>query len=65
MIEIRDRDGSRHTLAPSAIARVSKAGTTSQWHGTRCYVYCFDGQVIESSDTYEYVIKLWEDANGR
>lgn len=40
-----------HYIAPQAIARVTEAGTSSQWHGIRSYVRTFDGAVLECSET--------------
>jgi len=40
-----------HYLAPQAIARVTEAGPSSQWHGIRAFVRTFDGAVLECSET--------------
>jgi hypothetical protein len=56
MIEVTDCSGHRHYLAPAAIASVSEAGTSSQWHGIRSYVRLFDGRVIEARETVEKVV---------
>lgn len=34
-------------LAPAAIASVTEAGASSQWHGICAIVRTFDGQVLE------------------
>lgn len=33
-------------LAPAAVARVTEAGASSQWHGICAIVHTFDGQVL-------------------
>lgn len=57
MIEIRDYQGRTHYVAPGAIAKISEASTSSQWHGIRCYVQCFDGSVIEAGDTADKIAR--------
>ncbi|MDR2309027.1 MAG: hypothetical protein LBE53_17790 [Paucimonas sp.] len=47
MIPLTDNKGRDHFIAPSAIARVQEAGTSSQWHGICAIVHTFDGQVLE------------------
>lgn len=47
MINLTDNKGRDHFVAPSAIARVQEAGTSSQWHGVFAIVHTFDGQVLE------------------
>lgn len=47
MIALTDINRRQHFLAPSAIARVQEAGTSSQWHGVCAIVHLFDGQVLE------------------
>lgn len=44
-----------HFLAPEAIARVSEAGPSSQWHGIRSFVRTFDGKVLECSETAQEI----------
>jgi hypothetical protein len=39
-----------HYVAPSAVARITEAGLSSQWHGIRSIVRLFDGSVIECSE---------------
>lgn len=39
-----------HYVAPTAIARVTEAGVSSQWHGIRSIVKLFDGTVLECSE---------------
>jgi hypothetical protein len=55
MIEVTDCSGHRHYLAPAAIASVSEAGTSSQWHGIRSRVRMFDGRTIEARDTVDEI----------
>ncbi|MBA6066364.1 hypothetical protein [Pseudomonas mosselii] len=47
MITLTDNKGRQHFVAPTAIARVQEAGTSSQWHGVCAIVHTFDGQVLE------------------
>lgn len=47
MINLTDNKGRDHFVAPSAIARVQEAGTSSQWHGVCAIVHTFDGHVLE------------------
>lgn len=60
MIEITDYKGLKHYVAPSAIAQISEASASSQWHGIRCYVKLFDGTVIESGDTADRIVAATE-----
>lgn len=55
MIEVTDCGGHRHYLAPAAIASVSEAGVSSQWHGIRSHVRMFDGRTIEARDTVDEI----------
>lgn len=57
MIELRGIDGRKHYLAPSAIARVTEAGVSSQWHGVRSIVRTFDGETLEVSETPEEIAR--------
>lgn len=50
MIQITSSGGRVYFLSADAIAKISEAGPSSQWHGIMCYVKCFDGSVIESRD---------------
>ncbi|MFS0827609.1 hypothetical protein [Pseudomonas phoenicis] len=47
MITLTTTNGNKHYMAPSAIARVSEAGASSQWHGICAIVHTFDGQTLE------------------
>ena len=47
MIKLTGNNGNAHYLAPAAIAGVTEASTSSQWHGIRAIVRTFDGQVLE------------------
>ncbi|POF89378.1 hypothetical protein [Pseudomonas putida] len=47
MITLTDINRRQLFLAPTAIARVQEAGTSSQWHGVCAIVHTFDGQVLE------------------
>lgn len=43
--------GTTHYLHPQAIARVTEAGASSQWHGIKSIVRTFDGETLECSET--------------
>lgn len=58
MIKITDYKGNTHFVAHNAVAKLSETGASSQWHGIRCIVKLFDGSVIESSDTADYIASL-------
>ncbi len=47
MITLTSPSGTKHYLAPAAIARVTEAGASSQWHSICAIVHTFDGQVLE------------------
>ena len=55
MIKIFDYKGKTHYLAPGAIASLTEASTSSQWHGIRCIVKCFDGSVIEANQSADII----------
>lgn len=58
MIRITDYQGQAHFLAPDAIARVSEAPTSSQWHGIRAIVKTFDGATIEAQQEAGSIAKM-------
>jgi hypothetical protein len=63
MIELTSRTSSgttKHYVSASAIARISEAGTSSQWHGIRAYVTLFDGQKLEVEQQASEINKLIE-----
>lgn len=47
MIKLTSSNGNNHFLAPQAIARVTEAGASSQWHGICAIVHTFEGQTLE------------------
>lgn len=47
MITLTDINRRALHLAPAAIASVTEAGASSQWHGICAFVRTFDGQVLE------------------
>lgn len=55
MITLTDINRRQHFLAPTAIARVQEAGTSSQWHGVCAIVHTFDGQVLEVREHAAYI----------
>lgn len=64
MIKITDYKGRTHYVSPSAIAKISEAGVSSQWHGIRCIVKCFDGSIIEAGDTADEIAAAIAAAEG-
>ena len=46
-----------HYVAPANIARITEAGTSSQWHGIRSLVRLFDGAVLECSEVAADIAK--------
>lgn len=46
-----------HWVSPNAIARITEAGVSSQWHGIRSYVKLFDGQTLEVSEAADQINK--------
>jgi len=50
VIKITDFEMRCHYVAADAVAHISTAGTSSQWHGIRSIVKLFDGTVIEARD---------------
>ena len=51
MIALTDIDGRSVHLHPDAIASVTEAGASSQWHGVKAYVRTFDGKTIEAQQS--------------
>lgn len=64
MIKITDYKGRTHYVAPSAIAKISEASVSSQWHGIRCIVKCFDDSIIEARDTADQIAEAVAAAKG-
>ncbi len=67
MIEITNRDGRTIYLAHSAIAQITEAGTSSQWHGIRSYIKTFDGKIIEAQQSAREIkarMQVQEKING-
>lgn len=63
MIKLTSRTSSgttEHYVATSAIARISEAGASSQWHGIRAHVTLFDGQKLEVEQQASEINKLIE-----
>ena len=56
MIKVTTPNNTVHYLASNAIARISEAAPSSQWHGIRAIVYTFDGRVIECSENASEII---------
>lgn len=47
MIQLTGINRNAIHLAPAAIASVTEAGASSQWHGICAIIRTFDGQVLE------------------
>jgi hypothetical protein len=48
MIEVTDSRGRKTYVHPGAVAHITEASVSSQWHGIRSYVTLFDGATLES-----------------
>jgi hypothetical protein len=57
MIKLIQHNGGAVYLAPDAIARITEAGASSQWHGIRSIVTTFDKQTIEVQDRADDIAK--------
>ncbi len=55
MIKITGFNESTIYLAPDAVAQITEAGPSSQWHGIRCFIKCFDGKIIECRESADDV----------
>lgn len=55
MIELSGINGERHLLHRNAIARVTEAGASGQWHGICAYVKLFDGHTLEVRETVDAI----------
>lgn len=60
---VTDFKGVSTYLHPNAIASITEAGASSQWHGIRSYVKCFDGKTIECRDTAQEIAAMLEKAD--
>ena len=61
MIKLTSRTSSgdrTHYIQPDAIARMTEAGASSQWHGIRTIVKTFDGDVLEVSEDIQHIVKM-------
>lgn len=57
MIKLTQHNGAAIYLAPEAIARITEAGASSQWHGIRSIVTTFDKQTLELQDRADDIAK--------
>lgn len=55
LVSLTGADGARHLLSPKAIARITEAGASSQWHGIRAFVKLFDGHTLEVQQTADEI----------
>lgn len=60
MIIVTTPEGHKITLAAQAIASVRETGASSQWHGIRAIVKCFDGETIEVQEQAKDIVNQWE-----
>ena len=65
MIRVTDIERITHYLAPSAIATISVAGESSQWHGVRSFVRTFDKRVYECRETADEIVSMLDAALGK
>lgn len=47
MLTLFDASGQRLLLHKDAVAQVTEAGPSSQWHGIRAFIKTFDGRTLE------------------
>jgi hypothetical protein len=57
MIKLTTAESRTVYLSPDAIAQVTEAGASSQWHGIRSYVKTFDCKTIECQESADQVVK--------
>jgi uncharacterized protein YlzI (FlbEa/FlbD family) len=62
MITLTGTNGNKRYLAPPAIAAVTEAGASSQWHGICAIVRTFDGQVLEVRERADDVVRQINEA---
>lgn len=60
MIRLTDINGQTHLLALAAIAQVTEAGVSGQWHGIKSYVRTFDHRTLEVRQTLEEISRQIE-----
>jgi hypothetical protein len=64
MIKVTNIEGHAVYFAPDAIAQITEAGASSQWHGIRAYVKTFDGKTIEARETAREILLARAAARG-
>ena len=64
MIQLTGINRNSIHLAPAAIASVTEAGASSQWHGICAIVRTFDGQVLEVRERADDVVRQVREAKG-
>ncbi|HFL7943331.1 TPA: hypothetical protein ACG5DM_006490 [Pseudomonas putida] len=57
MIQLTGINRNAIHLAPAAIASVTEAGASSQWHGICAIVRTFDGQVLEVRQRADDIVR--------
>lgn len=55
MIRVTTPDGRAQLLHPDAVASISEAGPSSQWHGIRAYIHLFNDRTLEVQETLQQV----------
>lgn len=62
MIQLTGINRNAIHLAPTAVASVTEAGASSQWHGICAIVRTFDGQVLEVRERADYIVRQIKEA---
>ncbi|WP_449432336.1 hypothetical protein [Pseudomonas putida] len=62
MIQLTGINRNAIHLAPAAIASVTEAGASSQWHGICAIVRTFDSQVLEVRERADDIVRQIKEA---
>lgn len=62
MIQLTGINRNAIRLAPTAVASVTEAGASSQWHGIWAIVRTFDGQVLEVRERADDILRQIKEA---
>ena len=46
-----------HYVSAKNISRITEAGASSQWHGIKTIVRCFDGETLEVSEEAAWIVE--------
>lgn len=58
MIGVTNIDGRKIFLSANAIASITEASDSSQWHGVRAVIKLFDGRTIECQESAKDIAKF-------